>query len=668
MVMTMQEAREWMRQLREVFDVVRLLNAETIERINNTEDFVGQRQEESAQCFAFWHKDAPCQNCVSIKAYREKGKRVKIEFFDSVLYQVIAKYVEVDGAPYVIEMINCLDNDLMLDSEGRVRLLRKLSGYDDELYTDALTEVFNRRYFEDRIKKMKIFAGVVMIDLDDFKCYNDMFGHKAGDMVLKTVAQVIQSCVRKSDILIRYGGDEFLLVMPDIPKEIFTQKLREICKKVQETKVHGYSQIRLSVSIGGALSAGSSVEEAIVLADQFMYQAKMHKNMVVTQESLSENANEEGSSDSERFRQKILIVDDSEINRAILAEVLKESFDIIEAENGQECMEILMKYENMISLVLLDIFMPVMSGFEVLTAMADKNLLDDIPVIMISSEDSDAFVRKSYDMGVVDYINRPFDAQIVFRRVFNTIKLYAKQRRLISLVTDQIYEKQKNNQIMIRILSQIMGYRNGESGHHIVRINKITEILLEQLMSKEEKYDLSWSQCAMITIASALHDIGKIGISEEILNKQGKLTEKEWDIIKTHPLIGASLLEQMEAFQNEELVQTAYEICRWHHERYDGKGYPDGLKGEEIPISAQVVSLADAYDSLVSERAYKSEISHEDAVKMLLNGECGVFNPFLIQCFMEVEKKIERELKGKEMCESNLDCRPRLFEFDEKIK
>lgn len=213
-----------------------------------------------------------------------------------------------------------------------------------------------------------------------------------------------------------------------------------------------------------------------------------------------------------------------------------------------------------------------------------------------------------------------------------------------------------------------MGYRNGESGHHIVRINKITEILLEQLMSKEEKYDLSWSQCAMITIASALHDIGKIGISEEILNKQGKLTEKEWDIIKTHPLIGASLLEQMEAFQNEELVQTAYEICRWHHERYDGKGYPDGLKGEEIPISAQVVSLADAYDSLVSERAYKSEISHEDAVKMLLNGECGVFNPFLIQCFMEVEKKIERELKGKEMCESNLDCRPRLFEFDEKIK
>lgn len=668
MVMTMQEAREWMSRLREIFDVVRLLNAETIEKINNTNDFAEPKQGNNAQCFAFWHKEAPCQNCVSIKAYREKGKRVKIEFFDSVLYQVIAKYIEIDGTPYVIEMINCLDDDLMLDSEGRVRLLRKLSGYDDELYMDALTEVFNRRYFEDRIKKMRAYAGVVMIDLDDFKCYNDMFGHRAGDLVLKTVAKVIQSCVRKSDILIRYGGDEFLLVMPDIPEDIFTQKLKEICRKVQETKVPGYSQIRLSVSIGGELSEGNSIEETIVLADQFMYQAKMHKNMVVTQESLKEQSENENVKDKEKFRQKILIVDDSEMNRMILAEVLKENFDILEAENGQECMDILTKYESAISLVLLDIVMPVMSGFEVLTAMADKNLIDDIPVIMISSEDSEAFVRKSYDMGVVDYINRPFDAQTVLRRVFNTIKLYAKQRRLISLVTDQIYEKQKNNQIMIRILSQIMGYRNGESGRHIVRINKITEILLEHLVDKNEKYALSWSQCSVITTASALHDIGKVGISEEILNKPGKLTEQEWEIMKTHTLIGASLLQKMDSYQDEELVQAAYEICRWHHERYDGKGYPDGLKGEEIPISAQVVSLADAYDALVSARAYKSGIPHEDAVAMLLNGECGAFNPILLECFLEVEKKIEKELDSADMCVDKLDCRPKLFEFGETDK
>lgn len=659
-VMTMDEAHESMQQMRQVFDVVRLLEAETVQKINENK----KHPEGVDPCFAFWRKSHPCENCVSFRALESKSKKVKMEFIDSVLYQVVAKYVEIDGKAYVMEMINCLDDDVMLDSEGRDRLLRKLSGYDDELYIDALTGISNRRYFEDQIRKMKASAGVAMIDLDDFKIYNDTFGHRVGDVVLKTAAKVIREGIRKSDIIIRYGGDEFLLVMPDISAEVFAEKLKQIRKNISEVKVPGYSQIHLTVSIGGTLSSGDTVEDAIVRADQYMYQAKLRKNMVVTPDAVSGGNLEEH--ENSRFRQKILIIDDSEFNRAILAEVLGGEFDILEAENGKEGLEVLEQYERDISLVLLDIIMPVMDGFEVLGEMVNRNWIDDIPVIMISSEDSENIIRRAYEMGVSDYINRPFDAQVVYRRVYNTIKLYAKQRRLIQLVTDQVYEKQKNSQIMIGILSQIMGYRNGESGQHILRINLITDILLDELARKTDRYDLSWSRRSVIITASALHDIGKIGISETILNKPVSLTAEEQQIMRAHTLIGAALLKNLELYQNEELVKTAYEICRWHHERYDGNGYPDGLKGEEIPIAAQVVSLADAYDILVSKRAYKEAIPHKEAVKRILEGESGIFNPVLLECLVNAQGRIQRELGSQIISDMKFDCCPRISNFVEK--
>ena len=659
-VMTMDEAHESMRQMRQVFDVVRLLEAETVQKINENK----KHPEGVDPCFAFWRKSHPCENCVSFKALEAKSKKVKMEFIDSVLYQVVAKYVEIDGKAYVMEMINCLDDDVMLDSEGRDRLFRKLSGYDDELYIDALTGISNRRYFEDQIRKMKASAGVAMIDLDDFKIYNDTFGHRVGDVVLKTAAKVIREGIRKSDIIIRYGGDEFLLVMPDISAEVFAEKLKQIRKNISEAKVPGYSQIHLTVSIGGTLSSGDTVEDAIIRADQYMYQAKLRKNMVVTTDVVSDGNLEEH--ESSRFRQKILIIDDSEFNRAILAEVLGGEFDILEAENGKEGLEVLEQYERDISLVLLDIIMPVMDGFEVLGEMVNRNWIDDIPVIMISSEDSENIICRAYEMGVSDYINRPFDTQVVYRRVYNTIKLYAKQRRMIQLVTDQVYEKQKNSQIMIGILSQIMGYRNGESGQHILRINLITDILLDELARKTDRYNLSWSRRSVIITASALHDIGKIGISGTILNKPESLTAEEQQIIRAHTLIGAALLKNLELYQNEELVKTAYEICRWHHERYDGNGYPDGLKGEEIPIAAQVVSLADAYDILASKRAYKEAIPHREAIKKILEGESGIFNPVLLECLVNAQGRIQRELGSQIISDMKFDCCPRISNFVEK--
>ena len=388
------------------------------------------------------------------------------------------------------------------------------------------------------------------------------------------------------------------------------------------------------------------VEDVVGRADSFMYQAKTKKDLVVTESNEIKERNAKGAEvDREDLKQQILIVDDSELNREILAEMLHSDFRTMEACSGEECLSMLHQYGTGISLVLLDIVMPGMDGFAVLEEMNRNHWLEDIPVIMISSEETESYIRKAYEMGVSDYISRPFDAKVVYRRVFNTIKLYVKQRRLITLVTNQIREKEKNSQILVDILSHIVEFRNGESGRHVQHIKTITGLLLEKLVLKTGRYHLQWSDQYLITVASALHDIGKIGIDEAILNKPGKLTKEEFEEMKKHTLIGASMLKSLGVYQDEEMVKVAYQICRWHHERYDGKGYPDRLKGEEIPIAAQVVSVADVYDALTSERVYKKAFTHEKAMEMILAGECGTFNPLLLECLKEIQNHLREELK-----------------------
>ena len=643
--MTMQEAERKMESLREVFQVVRLVDGEMLmdrEKRINAGDL-----SETCQCYSFWKKDKECENCSSLLALKEQTQKIKFEFLDLQVFQVISRYVEIDGRPYVMEMIQNLDESIQIDQEGYDKLISKLSGYNEKLYTDVLTGIYNRRFFEEKIKNMEDEAGIAVIDLDDFKLHNDTYGHSAGDAALITTAKIIKKYIRKTDILIRYGGDEFLLILPSIKKHIFEDKLKLIREKIHDTVVPKYEKMQLSVSIGGAIFREGNIEDAIASADRQMYIAKNYKNMVVTEWDENGKKKEENSA-SEKLKQQILIVDDSEINREILKEILKEDYRILEAANGEECLEQLERSGTGISLVLLDIVMPEMDGFEVLAAMNQNHWIEDIPVIMISSEDSDSYIRRAYEMGVSDYISRPFDAKIVYQRVLNMIKLYAKQRRLIHLVTRQIYEKERNNRMMIGILSQIVEFRNGESGLHVIHINLITQLLLEQLVKKTGKYQLSWEDRLLIATASALHDIGKIGIDEKILNKPGKLTKEEFEIMKTHTLIGAQMLDNLDMYRNEKLLKLAYEICHWHHERYDGKGYPDGLVGEEIPISAQVVSLADVYDALVSERVYKKAFSHEKALEMIQNGECGTFNPLLLQCMTEAQDKLKTMMEVAE--------------------
>ena len=515
----------------------------------------------------------------------------------------------------------------------------------EELYKDPLTGAYNRRYYEEVIRKSIGPAGIALMDVDDFKICNDTYGHHAGDVALKTVASAIQSSIRSSDLLIRYGGDEFLLVLPGIPSDILQGKLEQICTAAQMASVPGYPHFRVSLSIGGTIqSITDPVERIVRRADWLMYQAKCRKNAVMVEvpghslaalEKLLQN------------KSQILLVDDSAMSRMILKEILGGDYSILEAENGQECLEKMQAEAGNIALVLLDINMPVMDGFEVLKAMNANHTIEDIPVIMISSDDSDAAIRRSYELGASDYVTRPFDARIVYRRVTNTIKLYAKQRRLVQMVSDQIRARENNTDMLVGVLSHIVEFRNGESGAHVRHIRIITELLLHRLLEISSQYPITAEQQDNIPLASALHDIGKIGIDETILNKPGKLTPEEFEVVQTHSMLGAEMLHQLDNFNEHPLLQTAYEITRWHHERWDGRGYPDGLKGDAIPISAQLVALADVYDALTSERCYKKAFSHETAVQMILNGECGAFNPLLLQCLTDVQTDLKVQLQQR---------------------
>ena len=425
---TRQQAAEEAKMLEKVFDVVRFLEGDFFEQMQD-DPRIGVKIG-MCQCYDFWKKNKPCENCTSMKAYAEKKQKTKLEFLDADVFLVISRYLEIDDEACVMELVKHLENDTLIDTDGRDKLVGKLKGYQDKLYIDPVTGVYNRRYFEDEIRNMQNSAGVAMIDLDDFKLYNDIYGHDMGDQVLCIVADVIKNCIRKTDKLIRYGGDEFLLILSDMVRGTLRGKLLQIQEAIENATIPNCSRLKLTASIGGVISDDGKIDEAIAKADQLMYKAKDHKAQVITECDKTIFKKEKIQN-----KPRILIVDDSEFNRAILKEILEETYEIIEADGGNEALHKIDEYGMKISLVLLDIIMPEKDGFEVLKYMEEERLISDIPVIIISSEDSANYIRRAYEMGVSDYINRPFDANIVYQRVSNTVKLYAKQRRLMAMVT-----------------------------------------------------------------------------------------------------------------------------------------------------------------------------------------------------------------------------------------
>ncbi len=352
-------------------------------------------------------------------------------------------------------------------------------------------------------------------------------------------------------------------------------------------------------------------------------------------------------------KQTILIVDDVDINREILCEMFQE-YDTVQASNGKEAIEIIEADPDAISVVLLDVVMPVMDGVAVLEEMKMKGWIDSIPVLLITGEATTEIERKAYGLGVSDIIKKPFDAFIVKQRAKNVIELYYNKRHLEDMVDlqtkvlrKQAEELQSMNDRIIDVMSNVVEFRNLESGNHVKRVKTFTNILAKYVAKEYPEYHLDNNAIAMITSASALHDVGKIVIPDAILLKPGRLTAEEFETMKTHTTRGCEVIDMLADIQQGEYGKVSYEICRHHHERYDGRGYPDGLKGEEIPISAQIVSVADVYDALVTERCYKKAFSTEEAFRMITNGECGTFSPKLMRCFELAREEFEAVVHGR---------------------
>lgn len=606
--LTDEEAAAEVARVAKTYPVVRLLSADQIKSEPNCL-LAGDR--------------CPCLRQSSLEALADSGEVSEQLLNDGVEYRARLRPLKVEGEPHVLLMVRPIDEQEAAE--------------EDLVYTDVLTSVRNRRYYEEKLRSARMKAGVAVIDLDDFRVFNDTCGRHAGDLALGAVATAIRSGIRSTDELVRYGCDKFVVVMPDIPSDDFTRRLHQVSDAVRSTIVPGHEYVSLTACVGGVRIHGETVDEGVGRAVQLLSRAKAKAGTVVTDADSIEAFQSE--------KPLVLIVDDSEMNRAILNEMLKDEYCILEAANGRTALDMVDRYGDELSLVLLDIVMPGISGFEVLADLSRRSGIDNLPFIMISSEDSDDMVLRAYELGASDYINRPFDSRVVRRRVSNTIRLYAKQRRLTSLLSQQYNERVKNSRMLIDIMAGVMELRNGESGRHVTNIEKLTELLLDCLVQRSDTISLDNEERSTIALASALHDIGKMSIDDAILNKPGRLTSEEFEIMKTHTTIGADMLLELGRHHvGNALMEYAYQIARWHHERWDGKGYPDGLKGNQIPIAAQVVSVADVYDALTSVRVYKGAIPHEEAIQMILDGKCGTFNPLLLDCLLEVQDRIAETL------------------------
>lgn len=613
--MTRQQAEQEMEQLRKVFPSVRMLTAEQVQ--------AGEAVGDAAR-----------------QALEEKTTHSRMEYRGQELYEVTALFAQVEGTPCVLELERRLDRIMLLDPEESEQLFNNLAEYRGKLYRDAVTGAYNERYYQEKYRSRILTAGVAVLRVDDFKAANDVYGRYAGNSVLETVAGVLRRNLGEKDRLIRRGEDRLLLLLPEVGQSDFGQKLEHLRLQLEAAGVPGYSHLHISVSIGGVWIRDGEVSAAVEHAERLATYAQMQKNTVITEQQPERTA-----AAPVHRRQSVLIVDDSELNRKMLGQMLGSRFDIAEAASGEACLQLLEQNATGISIVLLDIHMPGIDGFTVLEEMNQKNLLEQIPVIMISSEDTVDAVRRAFDLGASDYISRPFDAKVVYQRIINTIQLYAKQRRLSAMAADLAFEKERASRMMIGILSQVVEKRNGESRDHVQRVAQLTSMLLAGLAQKTDRYPLTREMRRTIATAAALHDIGKMEICEDLLHKEGPLTEAERRTLQSHTLLGAQMLEEQPECRDDAFARTAYNICRWHHERYDGGGYPDGLQGEQIPIEAQVVGLADVYERLVSRPVDGRARTHSEVVQMICTGVCGAFNPLLLDCLQDMEAEIARAMQ-----------------------
>ncbi len=569
--------------------------------------------------------------------FTKKEDSCHIEFIKDELYLFFIRYLEVEKKPIILEIITRVNVEKDLESQ--------IAFENKRIFRDEATGIYNKRFYDEVETFNRRLAGIALIELNA----SDQ-NEKIKDRAMHGVVKVLMNNLRGNDRVIRYSDQQFLIVLEGINEANFELKLEQIRKQINLTVIPGYGYVQLSSYVCALVSNHRSRKNCLLKLERLMDSIKIQKKFVSYE--WKRDSNLPVSTKQIQKKPLVLIVDDNEINSMILEAFLEKDYQICLAKNGEEALHLIERYHKELSLVLLDIKMPEMDGMEVLKAMDQYHWLEEVPVIMISAEGNEQIIERCFDLGASDYIQKPFSNGIVLKRVNNIMVLYQKQKMLQEEVRKKIEEKNRNSYILTSILSHIVEYRNGESGPHVMHVEHITEILLNHLSDITDLYPLSEEAIKQISSASALHDIGKMGIDEAILNKPGKLTDEEFEIMKKHTVFGSDMVKGLDAFQDEPLARYLHDICRWHHEKWDGRGYPDGLKGDEIPICAQVVSVADVYDALVSDRVYKKAYSHQKAIEMILNGECGQFNPILMTCLKDCHKYIIQAYAGGEQKES----------------
>lgn len=618
--------------LKKIYARVKVFDADYIAKIDALKN--NKKVDIPFKCFAFWDKQIPCRNCIVLNSFNEKKDNFKIEEYKDKYYLIQSKYIEVDEKPCVLELVQIIDSTFIDDMKITAVLGGSESddtGLYSKMYKDSLTGAYNRRFYEEKYKNHVMYGRIALLDIDDFKMYNDLYGHNDADAILINVVSTIKRYLRKKDIIIRYEGDQFIIIFDSMEAKDFDVVLSRIKMKINENALLNYRGDKISVSIGGVLCDNKTISEALENAKIAVHKAKTIKNTIVTNNN---------NKNIEKAKKNILICENDRENAIKLKEILEDNYNLIEAKNGEECIDSISQYSTGISLILFNKESNKNDEYEALEYLRNNHFIDDIPFVVIVKKDDVKLLNEDYSMGAVDYILTPFDKDIVNRRISTLIKLYDRQKKMTGILIKELEEKDKSGKNMINMLSHIVEFRSHENGPHVKHVSEITEMLLKHLLKMTNQYKLTKEDIENIKLASALHDIGKIGIDENLLNKPGKLTKEEFEVIKTHTTIGAHIIDELN-IKNDPLVNYTHDICRWHHERYDGKGYPDGLKGEEIPICAQVTSVADVYDALVSDRCYKKAVPHEEALAMILDGQCGVLNPLLLLCLKEIKDQIK---------------------------
>lgn len=624
---TQKEIEEEIKSLNRIDVKVRLFNKEDIEYIKNVKENINCMDEKHEKCFKLWNRSLPCKNCVCLKAFNTKKDFFKIESLNGRFYQVHSRYIEIDDVPHIMEIITTVDDSFVNELKVKTVLGDDENAYYDKIYKDVLTGALNRRYYEENIKNSVLDCRIAVIDINNFKFYNDIYGHNIGDAILVEVVSLFKKTIRKNDVVIRYGGDEFLIIFDSIKENDFNAVLNRLKENISTLKINNSNGINLKINVLGAYINNKIVCDELKKVESKLIRMKSTKEIKNNRDN-----NLKG------LKPTILIADKSSDNINTLCEFLKDDFGFCKAASEIEAKKILEQYGTGISIILYSHSLIEENNFNFLSFLINNHYNEDIPLIMLIKDRSENSIKEAYENGASEYIAEPFRKEIVIGRVLSAIKVYSRQKQLVSVLIKEMKEKERNNRVMINILSHIVEFRSGENGPHVIHVSEISKLLGEKLVSISDKYKLKKEDIELISLASSLHDIGKIGIDASILNKPSKLTKEEFEIVKTHCKIGGDIIKQLGI--KEPLLKYAYEICSWHHEKYDGNGYPDGLRGDQIPISAQIVSLADVYDALVSDRCYKKGYPHEIALDMIKNGECGQFNPLLLICLDEIKETI----------------------------